>query len=115
MELKSEFIHPDPKAPVAVIFGGSPHMRDGVIRVFEQWGKATVYGTLSEEEGLQKLGALEKVHLVLIGGRYTAEQRVRIKAAAKRMHPYLQTSEPGFDYAYDHRLMLADVERKLNA
>lgn len=113
MELKSEFIHPDPKAPVVVIFGGSPHMRDGVIRIFEQWVKVTAYGTLSEEEGLQKLRELEKVDLVLIGGRYSADQRVRIKEAAKRLFPTISTTEPGVDYPYDHVLMLADIDQKL--
>ena len=113
MKLKSEYIHSAPEAHVIVIFEGSPHMRDTVIRKFEQWNKASVYGTLSEEGGLRKLNELEKVDLIVIGGRYNKEQRKSIKKAVRRLHTITQTSEPGIDYPYDHGELLKDVEQKI--
>ena len=66
-KLKSEFIHEDTAAPVMVIFGGNPQMRDHVVGMLEEFGKVTVYATLSEEEGMNRLKTLSTVNFVLIG------------------------------------------------
>ena len=68
MLLQSEFIHTDPNAPVMVVFGGNAEMRDRVVRMLTDFGKVTVYATLSEEDGYLKLHSLPKVNFILIGG-----------------------------------------------
>ncbi|MBE9138658.1 hypothetical protein IQ254_15900 [Nodosilinea sp. LEGE 07088] len=80
VSLKQSVIGSD-NAPVIILFGGNPERRHEVIELLEHIGDVTVYGTLSEAEGLAKLEELgEAVNLVLIGGRYTPEQRSRIQA-----------------------------------
>lgn len=114
IKLKSEFIHKDPKAPVMVVFGGKPEMRHQVVNMLEGFNKVTVFATLSEEEGMQRLKTLSKVNLVLIGGRYDEEQRVRIRKFVKENLPGTYTSEPGIDYPYGNEGVKDDMTRKLN-
>ena len=113
-KLKSEFIHKDPNAPVMVIFGGNPEMRDHVVVMLSEFNKLTVYATLSEEEGMQRLKTLPKVNFVLIGGRYDQEQRVRIREYVKEKLPGTFTSEPGIDYPYGDEGVKKDLTTKLN-
>lgn len=113
MELKSEFIHPDSNVPVTVIFGGNPEMRDHVVGMLQDFGKVTVYASLSEEEGIQKLKSLPKVDFVLIGGRYTTEQRIRIKKYISENLPQAFTSEPGIDYTYGDEGVINHLKTKL--
>ena len=101
-------------APVMVIFGGNPHRRDEVLRALATLGDFGAYGALSEEEGYALLKQhKDRVKLVLIGGRYTAEQRVRIKDWCSERFPAMAFTEPGVDYAYDHELTKAAVKRIL--
>ena len=60
-----------------MVFRGGPHMCYTVIRLFEVRNKSTVYGALSEEEGLRKLSQLNKAELIVIDGQYDEEQRKR--------------------------------------
>lgn len=101
-------------APVMVLFGGNPHRRDEVLRALATLGDLGAYGALSEEEGYALLEQhADRVKLVLIGGRYTAEQRVRIKAWCRERFPSIAFTEPGVDYAYDHEQTKAAVKRIL--
>lgn len=101
-------------APVMVIFGGNPHRRDEVLRHLSTLGDLGAYGALSEAEGYALLEQhKDRVKLVLIGGRYTAEQRVRIKAWCRARFPEMAFTEPGVDYAYDHELTKSAVKRIL--
>ena len=113
-KLKSEFIHKDPNAPIMVVFGGNVEMRDQVVRMLEEFNKVTVYATLSEEEGLNRLKTLPKVNFVLIGGRYNDEQRIRIRTYVKENLPGAFTSEPGLDYPYGDDGVKKDLTHKLN-
>jgi hypothetical protein len=113
-ELKSEFIHRDASAPVVVIFGGNPEMRNHVVGMLEEFGKVTVYATLSEEEGMNRLKTLPKVNFVLIGGRYDEQQRIRIRKYVKEHLPGTYTSEPGIDYPYGDEGVKKDLTMKLN-
>lgn len=112
--LKSEFIHKDPEAPVMLIFGGNPEMRDHVVSMLEDFNKVTAYAALSEEEGIKSLKTLPKVDFILIGGRYNEEQRIRIRKFVKENLPSAFISEPGIDYPYGDEGVKNDLTRKLN-
>lgn len=101
-------------APVMVLFGGNPHRRDEVLRHLATLGDLGAYGALSEDEGYALLEQhKDRVKLVLIGGRYSAEERVRIKAWCRERFPDMAFTEPGVDYAYDNELTKAAVKRIL--
>ena len=100
-------------APVVVLFGGSPYRRDEVVRLISKLGDVTVYGTLGEEEGIAKIEELNrKVDVVLIGGRYSAEQRKRIKSWVNENIPDAKISQPGVEYPYSNETILADIRQK---
>lgn len=101
---------------VVVLFGGSSYRRTEVIHLLSTTIKhITVYGTLSEEEGMAKIEELgfDKVHLVLIGGRYTVEQRIRIKNWLIENGPHIEITEPGIDYPYSNRAIVQAVRSYL--
>lgn len=101
-------------APVVVLFGGNPYRRDEVVRLLSELGDITVYGTLGEEEGMAKIEELDrKVDLVLIGGRYTKEQRTRIKKWVSENLTGVEVTQPGYDYPYSNPSIFADVKAKL--
>lgn len=112
-KLLSEYVSPAPDAQVLVLFGGNPYRRDEVIRQMMTLPGVTIYGTLSEAEGIDKLKSLSRVDLVLIGGRYSDEQRVRIRAYVKANLPGTPVTEPGYDYPYANEAILNDVRQKL--
>ncbi len=111
--LVSESISKTENAPVVVLFGGNPYRRDEVVRHLSQSIDISVYGTLSEEEGLAKIESLEKVDLVLIGGRYSEEQRVRIRKYVAEQLPNTKLSEPGVEYPYQNEAIKNDIKTKL--
>ncbi|WP_288438749.1 hypothetical protein [uncultured Chryseobacterium sp.] len=111
--LLSEFISPENTAKVIVLFGGNPYRRDEIISELIKLGNITVYGTLSEEEGMRFLTKVEKIDLVLIGGRYTNEQRIRIRSFIKINLPGTKITEPGIDYPYGNDEIVEDVKNKL--
>jgi hypothetical protein len=101
-------------APVLVLFGGDPQRRNEVLRHLATLGDLSAYGALSEDEGYALLEQhKDRVKLVLIGGRYTAEQRVRIKAWCRARFPDMAFTEPGVDHAYDNELTKAAVKHIL--
>lgn len=111
--LLDQSISSNANAPVVVLFGGNPYRRDEVIKHLQQLGEITIYGTLSEEAGIQMITSLPKVDLVLIGGRYTPEQRVRIRGFVAQHLPHARVSEPGLDYPYEHEAIHNDLKKKL--
>lgn len=102
-----------PGAPVVVLFGGNPVRRHEVLSALAAIGHVTAHGALGEEEGMALLSRLPRVDLVVIGGRYTEEQRVRIRAHLRARLPHAALTEPGRDYPYDTARMIADVRAKL--
>lgn len=113
-ELLAEYISPQTNAKVLLLFGGNPFKRDQVIRQMMTLPGLSIIGALSEEEGFHKLNSLPKTDLVLIGGRYTDEQRQRIRNFVKTNYPDTPVTEPGYDYPYDNAAILADVRQKLH-
>ena len=104
----------DANAKVIVLFGGNPHRRDEVLRNLSILDNVTIYGTLSEEEGIAKIEELnQKVDLVVIGGRYTDEQRTRIKEWLKTNMPDAKITEPGVDYSYSNDAIISNIQAKL--
>jgi len=100
--------------PVVVLFGGNPYRRDEVVRYLGATLNVTVVGTLSEQEGIATLEALrERVGAVVIGGRYSEEQRQRIRAYVERSFPGVHVSEPGHAFAYDNAELARDVRAAL--
>lgn len=112
--LTSEYISNNADAPVIVLFGGNPFRRDEVINHLKQLGDITIYGTLSEEEGIAKITSLPKVDLVIIGGRYADDQRIRIRKFVAAHLPETKMSEPGVEYPYETEAINNDIRLKLN-
>lgn len=113
-ELLAKVIGTD-KAPVVILFGGNPYRRDEVVRLLAGLGDITVYGTLGEDEGMAKIESLDrKVDLVLIGGRYSEAQRIRIKQWVQTHLTDVDVTQPGYDYPYVNESIYADVKEKLN-
>lgn len=114
MTLIREYVAPFENAPVMVLFGGNPERMNEVVSMIRDSLKTvTAIGAFSEEEGLKKLGTLKKVDLVLIGGRYSDEQRIRIQNYLKEHFPGVVTTEPGHQYAYVNTDILNDIRDKL--
>jgi hypothetical protein len=115
MTLLREYISPASNAPVIVLFGGNPARMNEVVSLIQDKLKTvTAIGNFSEEEGLNKLRTLNKVDLVLIGGRYSQDQRIRIKNFLQEHFPGVETTEPGHQYPYDNTEILNDIRKKLN-
>lgn len=112
-ELLSEYISPDANAKIVVLLGGNPNRRDEVIRLLMPLKTVTIYGALSEEDGIRIISELKKVDLILIGGRYSDEQRIRIRSMVKTNLPAAKITEPGYDYPYNNDAILKDVKSKL--
>lgn len=101
-------------APVMVIFGGNPLRRDEVLRLLTQLGDFAAYAALSEEEGCALiLENRARLKLVLIGGRYSPEQRARIKQFCRDHQVTTAFTEPGLDYPYENAHIQAEVKRLL--
>ncbi len=114
MTLIREFISPDKNAPVIVLFGGNPDRMNEVVTIIrDSLKRVTAVGNFSEEEGLTRLDNIKKVDLVLIGGRYTDAQRIRIRNYLKQHFPAVATTEPGYQYPYDNSEILRDIKKKL--
>lgn len=114
MTLIREYIASEKNAHVMVLFGGNPERMNEVVSMIRDSLKTvTAIGNFSEEEGLKKLSTLKKVDLVLIGGRYSEEQRIRIRAYLKEHFPGVATTEPGYQYPYDNAEILKDIKKKL--
>ncbi len=100
--LKSSLISENKNAKVLVVFGGNEYRRDEIISLLSSIPDLTIYGTLSEQEGIQKIKSLNTVDLILIGGRYTANQRETIKKFIAEYSNQILVTEPGVDYPYSN-------------
>ena len=101
-------------APVLVIFGGSPVRRDEVLQLIKSIDiDITAYGALNEDEGIQLLQNLPRINLVMIGGRYNVEQRLRIKQFISSNLSGTNITEPGIEYPYNDQLIKNDIFKKL--
>lgn len=115
MDFISEYLSPLPNAPVLVLFGGNPaRMNNVVTMVRDKLGTVTAIGNFSEEEGISTLNRLPKVDLVLIGGRYSEDERTRIRSYLNEHFPGMPTTEPGHQYRYDNEEILMDIRKKLH-
>lgn len=114
MELVKEIISEHDNAKVIVIFGSNPYMRDQVVRSLSTLGNVSVYGTLSEKEGMEKVSSLHKVDLLLIGRAYTQEQRIRIKSLVKSNLPNTKVAEPGIDFSVENYGVEGNIRRLLS-
>ncbi len=108
------FVSQDANAKTLLLFGGNIERRHEIISLLQPLQNLSVYGSLSEEEGIEMLGKLSEVHIVLIGGRYTDEQRKRIKSFVKNNYPNIIITEPGVDYPYSNEAIFKRVENILN-
>ena len=50
---------------------------------------------------------------MLIGGKYSDEQRIRIRSFVRAKLPDTKITEPGYDYPYDNNEISKDVKNKL--
>ena len=50
---------------------------------------------------------------MLIGGKYSDEQRIRIRSFVSAKFPDAKMTEPGYEYPYDNNEILKDVKNKL--
>ncbi len=94
-----------------VIFGGSPFRRHEIVELLWPIENLSIYATLSEEEGMAKLKELGKVDIVLIGGRYTDEQRLNIRKYVHENMPNAKITEPGYTYAYSNPLIFENIKK----
>ena len=113
MTLIDKVVSENPDAPVIVLFGGDEVRRHEVIKHISQIGDLSVYGTLNEKEGMQKIAELPKVDVVLIGGRYSQQQRESIKAQLNELQLKVKISEPGHSYEYSNSAIKKDIAQKL--
>jgi hypothetical protein len=94
-----------------VLFGGSPDRREEVTDVIHAIDKdIEVHGALSEEEGFEFLKTINPIDVVLIGGRYTPEQRKRIVNYTKEYLPDALITQPGYDYPYSNTNIKSAIE-----
>jgi hypothetical protein len=114
MQLKEEHISKNPEAKTIVLFGGSQVRRQEVIYLMLEIDDFTIYGTLSEEEGLEMVEKLNKIDLILIGGRYNENQRLRIRNISLNKFPTIKFTEPGWNYDYENDKIKTDIKFKLN-
>lgn len=107
--LLSESISSNPTAKILVVFGGDINRRAEIIKLLLPIENLTIYGTLSEQEGLSKIQTLNTIDIVLIGGRYTELQRGNIKAIVSSNYPLAQITEPGIGYHYSNKNIFSEI------
>jgi hypothetical protein len=113
-KLLSEYISSDSNAKSLLLFGGNVERRHEIISLLQPLTNLSVHGALSEEEGIAMLQSLPKVDIVLIGGRYTEEQRTRIRKFINTNYPAIIITEPGVHYMYSNENIFAATKNILN-
>ncbi len=108
--LLESFVSQDANAKTLLLFGGNVERRHEIISLLQPLQNLSVYGALSEDEGMEMLDKLSEVHIVLIGGRYTDAQRKNIRAYLLLNHPKIKITEPGVDYPYSNEAIFNQVE-----
>jgi hypothetical protein len=109
----TEYVSTDANAKTLLLFGGNVERRHEIISLLQPLTNLSVYGALSEDEGIEMLEQLAKVDLVLIGGRYSDEQRKRIRTFLQNNYPATQLTEPGVDYAYSNEAIFKTIQNML--
>jgi hypothetical protein len=113
-DLLAEYISDNPNAKTLLLFGGNVERRHQIITLLQPIQNLSVYGALSEDEGIEHLQALPKVDVVLIGGRYSEEQRTRIRSFIHKNYPSIKITEPGYHYPYSNAAIFENVQLLLN-
>jgi hypothetical protein len=93
-----------------VIFGGSPQRRHEIVTLLLPIENLSIYATLSEAEGMKKIEELGNIDIVLIGGRYTSQERERIRKFVTENMPNVSVTEPGFQYEYSNALIFEKIK-----
>jgi hypothetical protein len=110
----TEYVSTDANAKTLLLFGGNVERRHEIISLLKPLTNLSVYGALSEEEGMEMLQQLTKVDLVLIGGRYSDEQRIRIRTFLQNNYPATKLTEPGIDYNYSNEAIFKTIQNMLH-
>lgn len=92
-----------------LIFGGSPNRMEEVKLFLSQLEGLEIIGAFSEEEGMQIFKTTADINMVLIGGRYTEAQRIRIK----KLIGNIKITEPGIAYPYSNENIFLHVKNLL--
>jgi ketosteroid isomerase-like protein len=100
----------NPQAKKIVIFGGSPQRRHEIVNLLLPIENLSIYATLSEAEGMKKIEELGQIDIVLIGGRYTPQERERIRNFITEHMPNVDITEPGFQYEYSNSLIFEKIK-----
>jgi hypothetical protein len=98
------------QAKKIVIFGGSPQRRHEIVTLLLPIENLSIYATLSEAEGMKKMEELGNVDIILIGGRYSDEERNRIRKYVHQNLPNANITEPGLHYAYSNDLIFEKIK-----
>jgi hypothetical protein len=109
-QVKPQIMSTEINIKTVLLFGGNPERRQEIIDLLQPLHNTHVVGAISEEEGMQQLQALAKVDVVLIGGRYTDEQRARIRAFIHKNCPNIKITEPGVDYPYSNQAIFDHIQ-----
>jgi hypothetical protein len=108
--LLSEYVSNVPNAKKLVLFGGDIGRRHEIIALLMPIGNLSVYGTLSESLGMEKIKELGHVDIILIGGRYSNQERERIRQFVHQNLPNAVVTEPGFTYPYSNAAIFDNVK-----
>jgi hypothetical protein len=114
INILTEFISTDSNAKTLLLFGGNVERRHEIISLLQPITSLSVHGALSEEEGIAMLQSLPSIDIVLIGGRYTEEQRIRIRKLVHTNYPAITITEPGVDYMYSNEAIFTTIKNILN-
>jgi hypothetical protein len=112
--LFTEYISTDSNAKTLLLFGGNVERRHEIISLLQPLTNLSVHGALSEEEGMKMLQTLPQVDIVLIGSRYTEEQRIRIRKFIRAQYPNIRITEPGVDYMYSNEAIFVTIQKIIN-
>jgi hypothetical protein len=112
--LITEYVSTDEKAKTLLLFGGNAERRHEIISLLQPLTNLSVFGVLSEVEGIEKMKTLAKVDFLLIGGRYNEEERVRIRSFIHTNYPGVQITEPGYHYAYSNQAIFNNIQKMVN-
>ena len=111
--LIKETVSPEPQAPSVVVVGKTASRMDEVIRLLRDIGGVSAYGTFTEEEALQLIATVPRLGVVLLGGAVEEDSRLRIRDELARNHPGVLTCEPGQQFPYTDKNLIADIRMKL--
>lgn len=112
--LFTEYISTAPNAKTLLLFGGNAQRRHEIISLLQPLRNLSVYGALSEAEGMEKIKTLSQIDIVLIGGRYSEAERLRIRNFLHTNYPAVKITEPGYQYLYSNEAIFTNVQNIIN-